>query len=293
MLAKIKRWLLLRLPPTWAGRLRAWRVRHLIRTFPARVVEHSYGGSRLKVFLADPLSQGWYDGDWPALPEIASLQQSRLRSGARVFDVGAHQGVVAAMLAGVVGPAGQVVAVEASLHNCRAAARNRELNGLSQIEVVQAAVADRPGTLYFNQGLNGQLDDGSGARGRLAVEAITLDQLAERFGPPDVVFLDIEGAECLALSGAPLVLASGADFFVEVHVGCGLEKLSGSVAQLLSYFPSHRFDLMVRAEEDDSFRPFRQDDPLTSERFYLLARCRGAEAGRAGAPGPAAARRPA
>ncbi|CAN5142586.1 hypothetical protein BH09GEM1_BH09GEM1_19870 [soil metagenome] len=278
MSGAIKRWLLRRLPPIWAGRLRSWRVRHLIRTFPARVVEHSYGPSRLKVFLADPLSEGWYDHDWPTLPEIAVLQRSRLRPGARVFDAGAHQGVVAAMLAQVIGPSGHVVAVEASAHNCRAATKNRELNDLTQMEIVHAAVADRPGTLVFNEGLNGQLDDGSGAGGRLTVEAVTLDGLAERFGPPDVVFLDIEGAECLALSGASRVLASGADFFVETHVGCGLEKLGGSVAQVLSYFPADRFAVLVRSEADESFRALQEGDPLTRDRFFLIAQCRDAPA---------------
>lgn len=271
MLRDIKRWSLASIPPSWAGALRAWHVRRLIRNYPARVVEHSYGGMPLKVLLADPLSEGWYDHDWADLPEMAALQHGRLRTGARVFDIGAHQGVVAALLARIVGPTGQVVAVEASPHNCRAAAANRGLNDLPQIEIVHAAVSDRPGTAVFNEGLNGQLDDGSGESGRVTVPAITIDGLAERFGRPDVVFLDVEGAEYLALSAASRVLASGADFFVEVHVGCGLEKLGGSVTTLLSFFPEDRFQLSARAEADEEFRPLRPDDPLTRDRFFLLA----------------------
>ncbi len=274
MLGAIKRWLLRHMPPTWAGRLRAWRVRHLIRSFPARVVEHSYGGHRLKVHLADPLAQGWYDHDWPPLAEVAELKKSRLRPGALVFDIGAHQGVVAAMLALHVGPSGRVVAVEASAHNCQAILKNRELNNLPQIEVVQAAIANRPGMILFNEQLNGQLDDGSGAAGRVSVNAVTLDGLAERFGLPDVVFLDVEGAEWLALSGGSRVLASGADFFVEVHVGCGLEKLGGSVAGVLSFFPQDQFELVARAEGDGIFRPLQPNDPLLRNRFFLIARHR-------------------
>jgi FkbM family methyltransferase len=249
-------------------------VRYLIHTFPARVVEHTYGGHRLKVYLTDPLAQGWYDHDWPPLPEVLELQKGRLRPGALVFDIGAHQGVVAAMLAMQVGPTGRIVAVEANAHNCRAAVRNRELNGLTQIEIVHAAVVDRPGRIDFNEGLNGQLDDGSGSRGRVSVEAITLDSLAERFGLPDVVFLDIEGAEYLALLGGPRVLASDADFFVEVHVGCGLERMGGSAAAVLEQFPQERYERLVRAEADPAFRPLIQDDPLTQNRFFLVARAR-------------------
>jgi hypothetical protein len=155
------------------------------------------------------------------------------------------------------------------------AARNRDLNGLLQIEVVHAAIADRPGTIDFNAGLNGQIDDGSGSAGRLSVDAVTLDGLAERFGLPDVVFIDVEGAECLALSGGSRVLASGAEFFVEVHVGCGLEKLGGSVLTLLEYFPDDQFDLLSRAGPDSTFRPLGRIDPLTRDRFFLIARRRG------------------
>lgn len=99
MLETIKRRLMRLLPDGVAGRLRSWRVRRLIRTYRPHVVEHTYGAERLKVYLADPMAQGWYDSDWPELPELARLRQSRLRPGARVFAVGAHQGVVAAMIA--------------------------------------------------------------------------------------------------------------------------------------------------------------------------------------------------
>ncbi len=271
MLTEIKRVLLRMMPDSVAGRLRAWRIRNLIRTFQPRVVEHTYGGGTLKVYLADPLARGWYDHDWPELPEVTVLRQSRLRPGARVLDIGAHQGVVALMLAREVGPSGQVVAVEPNPHNATVAIKNRELNGLLQIEVVQAAVSDSPGTLVFNEGLNGQMDDGTGHWGRITVDAVTVDGLINRFGVPDVVFLDVEGAECLALAGAANAIASGADFFVEVHVGHGLEKLGGSVDRVLSYFPPERFTRLVRAESDAAFRPLINLDPLTTDRFFLLA----------------------
>ncbi len=268
----LKNLLLRCLPAAFVGHIRSWIVGRLIRNFSARVVEHSYGGRRMRVYLADGLSQAWYDHDWGELPEITNLRNSRLRPGATVFDIGAHQGVVAAMLAHEVGPSGLVVAVEGNAHNCQAAVKNRELNNLPQIEVVQAAIADKPGKLYFNTGLNGQLDDGSGAGGRVAVDAITLDGLAERYGFPDVVFLDVEGAEYLALSGGHRVLESGADFFVEVHVGCGLEKLGGSASEVMSYFPEDLFEILARAEADSEFRPIGRNSQMTQDRCFIIAR---------------------
>ncbi len=274
MAATLRHRLLETLPGPLAGRLRTWWLRRLIRRFPARVVTRTYGAGSLRVHVGDPLAAGWYDHDWDELPEIAALRLTRLRPGALVFDVGAHQGVVAMMLAREVGPAGRVVAMEPNPHNAAAARRNRDLNGMAQVEVVEAAIGDRSGTVVFNQGLNGQLDDGTGRGGRQVVDSITLDELARRFGAPGVVFTDVEGAECLALAGGSTVLESGADFFVEVHVGCGLEMLGGSVERVLAYFPENRFTRLVRAEADTVFRPVLSGDSLLADRFFLLALAR-------------------
>ena len=267
----LKRAFLSIIPPALAGRLRAWRVRKLIATYAVRIVQHRYGAGLLRVQLVDPLSAGWYDHDWAELPEIATLRGRCLRAGARVFDIGAHQGIVALMLAREIGPSGQVVAVEPNPHNAAAAVKNRDLNQLAQVEILEAAVSDRSGTLIFSQALDGQLDDGSGAGGRMTVVSTTVDELAARFGMPDLVMIDAEGAECLILAGARRVLASKADFAVEVHVGCGLEKLGGSVERVLAAFPTNRYSVLGRSEADETFRPVSKDDPLTRDRFFLLA----------------------
>lgn len=263
--------LLRQLPPAVAGRFRAWSDRRRIQGYQPRVVEHSYGTLRLKVFVADHIAEEWYDRDWAALPELTALEASRLRAGARVFNLGAHHGVIALMLARIVGSTGHVVAVEPTPHNCAIAVKNRELNALPQIEVVQGAITAQPGTVVVSDRLCSHIDDGFGSEGRLVVQALTIDELAGRFGVPDVVFMDIEGAECLALAGAQRVLASGADFCIEMHPGAGLEKLGGTVAEVSAYFPPDRFRLWGRPDSDDPFRPFHIDEPYTRARFFLIA----------------------
>ena len=100
---------------------------------------------------------------------------------------------------------------------------------------------------------------------------MTIDTLATQFGAPDVVYIDVEGAEQLALAGATAVLASGADFCVELHVGSGLEALGGSVDGVLAHFPADRFHLFIRAEHDEVFQTFTPDTPLLRDRCFLLA----------------------
>jgi FkbM family methyltransferase len=271
MLNELKRRLLDALPPAVAGSLRALRVRQMIATYSPKTVEHTYGSVRLKVRLTDPLSAGWYDHDWATLPEIEVLKASALSPGAIVFDIGAHQGVVAMMIGAVVGPTGKVVVCEPSAHNLETARQNAQLNGMTQMEFIEAAIADRDGPIVFSGGLNGQLDDGSGSAGRVRVEGITLDRMAERFGMPGVVFLDVEGAEGMALSGGTCVLDAVRACCVEVHVGCGLEHLGGSVGDILRYFDGDQWKVSVRREEDLAFVPLGIDDSILARRFFLLA----------------------
>lgn len=168
MLERTKRCVLRLLPLGVVDWLKSWRVWLTIRVFRARVVEHRYGDSFLRVYLADPVAQAWYDRDWSEAEtlDIAAIRTARLREGALVFDIGAYQGVVALMLAHEVGPTGKVIAVEPNPHEYAVAMRNRDLNGMPWVEFVQAAIFNRLGDVVMNREFNGQLDDGTGAKGR-------------------------------------------------------------------------------------------------------------------------------
>jgi FkbM family methyltransferase len=242
-----------------------------IAGFARRVVEHQYGSVRLKVELGDGLAAGWYDHDWAPLPELELLGRNRLRPGARVFDLGAHQGVVGLMLGHRVGSAGQVVLVEPNPHNAAACVRNAELNAMPWLLVLQAAISDRAGTLAFSAGLCGQAAELSDYAGVIEVPALTIDGLTARHGWPDVVFIDVEGFECRALAGATQTLGATLDWFVEVHVGCGLEAAGGSVEQVLAHFPPERFDRFVHAENDREAVPLHAAADKLGDRFFLTA----------------------
>jgi FkbM family methyltransferase len=246
-----------------------------IASYSNHVVHHSYGGHQLAISLEDPVAEDWYDHDWPLMPELARLRASRLRSGARVFDLGAHQGVVAMILARLVGPDGQVVAVEAERHNFEVALTNRNLNAASNVEILHAAAGAGEDSLYFRGGLNGAVAS-SGRFGLARVPAVSVDRLAELYGTPDVVFVDVEGYEQEVLRGAARTLTGGeTDFFVEVHVGYGLESLGGSASSVLERFDPNRFRRLVspaRGEREEySFRELDERPDLLDERFFLVA----------------------
>ncbi len=254
--------------PLW-NRLRMMRMRYMLASYKRRRVRHNYGGYELLLELVDPMGAGWYDRDWPELPEIALLKQYGLGPGAKVFDIGAHQCVVALMLSRTVGPQGFVLAVEASLENYQAGERNRNLNGAENCKILHAAGAAQSGTLTFNRGTNGQVDDGSGEWGQIEVKAFAVDDLAAAYGVPDVLFIDVEGFECEVLQGARKTLASRPACFIEVHVGVGLEKFGGTVERLFHLLPAE-YQYFV-AQPDQPFAPLVENSPVFLQRFFLVA----------------------
>jgi FkbM family methyltransferase len=217
------------------------------------------------------MAEGWYDGNWEELPEIAVLRRGRLTTGARVFDLGAHQCVVALMLAKIVGPYGRVVALEANSHNAAIARRNRHLNNTPQLEVVEAAVAEKSGALYFNRALNGCVDDGTGDWGRQEVKAISVDDLTALYRVPDLLFVDVEGFEVKVLQGAKETLRHRPDCFIEVHTGCGLERYGDSVSSIFSFFPHGQFRVLVATEDEGEFRFLENVSDAPTKRFFLIA----------------------
>ena len=168
--------------------------------------------------------------------EIAQLaERGALRAGARVFEVGAHQGVVAMILGTIVGAEGRVIALEATPHNASVARRNVERNGLRQVAIIHAAGADSPGELHFSPRMNGHVAAPDEAA--VAVRAMTVDELTAEYGAPNVLFVDVEGYELHVLRGARSTLENHRpDLFVEVHMGEGLERF-GDADDLLALLP--------------------------------------------------------
>ena len=187
-----------------------------------------------------------------------------LKPGAIVFDLGAHQGVVALMLARIVGGEGRVVAVEAEPANADAAVENGRLNDAENMLVIQSAASNTTEPLLFAEGLNGQVD-ASTAVGNTRVSAVTVDTLAQDHGEPDLVFIDVEGYEEKVLEGAAGTLRNRRTaFLVEVHEA--LADFGGDPASLMRMLAG--FELFTSSGEEP-YVPLA--DPVPTGRFFLIA----------------------
>ena len=149
-------------------------------------------------------------------PHIMRWVDQCLRPGDTFFDIGASCGLVSLRAARRVGPQGRVVAFEPSPVMARFLQYHCRVNRLRNTTAVPQAVADtdRPADFFLlNGGLSSRnsLTIGAdntpyvqpGEKLRIAVATTTLDRYTEQSGQtPDVIKIDVEGAELLVLKGA-------------------------------------------------------------------------------------------
>lgn len=138
--------------------------------------------------------------------ESAQLQMAaQLAGGVAVcFDIGANVGLYTLLFARA---GARVVAFEPVPRNVAWLERTLRANRVTSATVVPWAMADRDGFDRFDSGANcavGHLAD----HGRQPVAVTSVDQFVSRYGiVPDLIKIDVEGAEAQVLRGSRDTLA--------------------------------------------------------------------------------------
>jgi FkbM family methyltransferase len=133
---------------------------------------------------------------------IASL----VRPGMTLYDVGAHSGFYTLLFSRLTGARGMVYSFEPCTYSLGFLLRHIKLNELSNVRVVQVALADaaglRPMSVDYNSYQNRLCAE---ERTPLLVPTISLDAFEAR--PPHLIKIDVEGAEGKVLKGASRILS--------------------------------------------------------------------------------------
>jgi len=151
-------------------------------------------------------------------PELQAALRDLVPAGAVAYDVGANIGYVSLLLARALGEAGKVYAFEALPDNVARLRHNVEINGLAaRVMVVPAAVTLAAGPARFLVHASSGMGKAEGSAGRqdetyrseVTVDGLSLDEFVYADGnpAPQVVKLDIEGGEVMALPGMERLLA--------------------------------------------------------------------------------------
>lgn len=161
-------------------------------------------------------------GAWE--PEVTRALSLTVKQGMTVIDIGAHIGYYTLLFAKCVGPSGFVFSFEPHPSNFDLLCKNVQLNKLIQVKTFNQAVFSHMCEITIsvpddqpNSG-NGSVCIEKGVQ-QFRVCAIPLDAFCEKFlVRPDVIKMDVEGAEYEVLKGAEQVIAQfRPKLMIELH----------------------------------------------------------------------------
>ena len=187
---------------------------HLVPVRPTWVVVRA-GPARGTRLLIEPRGEKYY---WTGLYEkpIQEALEKWLRPGMKYWDVGAHIGFFTALASRLVGDAGSVHSFEPFRPNFERLRLTIEANALNNVMGHNAALSSQCGSINVSAGRHTLMAatsvapitaDRVGAP-PATVASFTLDALADLHGRPDVIKVDVEGAEIDVLEGGQALLQS-------------------------------------------------------------------------------------
>lgn len=192
----------------------SWLIRRLRPAYESLLERSNNGmGIRWKIngvtYRVDPHHRHRLGQNYDA--PVAAFLRHRVKPGTVCFDIGANVGVYVLQFAYWSAPTGRIVAFEPNPSACSILEKHVRMNELSErVRIVPAAVGEISGEqiLYAAEadGMSRLGEPNPALEGnvtRITVPVVTLDEYCASAGlQPDWLFIDIEGFEIAALSGA-------------------------------------------------------------------------------------------
>ena len=206
-------------------------------------------------------------GCWEPWIETALLRL--VSPGAVVVDLGANFGYYTLFLARAVGPKGKVFAFEANPHLIDLLSATIIANGLgARVVVKNAAIVDREDTVELH------VDPRYCGGGHLAfgpeeselqhyrVKGTTLCNALADIERIDVLRMDIEGSEPLALHGAEQLIRNSPELIIICEWSLPMLVAHGDVPALVSWLTELGFSFW-EIRTDSTLRPVPREEMLT------------------------------
>ncbi len=168
-----------------------------------------------------------------------------------VFDVGANSGIYALKVSKQVGKTGVVVAIEPNPEVFRWLSSNIQENNGSKIILLNAAAASKncSATLSvpYRWSVGGGLNVGKKNTISYTVRCLSLDNVAQFAGFPNIIKIDVEGAELDVLQGAKLILStSKPQIVIETHP----PPLGPPISEIVDYLTEMGYECKIFTHRD-------------------------------------------
>lgn len=163
------------------------------------------------------------------------------------YDIGGYHGYHT--LLGSLGK--KAYAFEPDPNNLDELRHNIELNSDQDIEIVEKPLWGEIKEIEIDTGHGGESSVGNG---NLKIKSTTLDNfvIEEDNLPPDMIKIDVEGAEYQVLDGAREVLKKHHPrLIIEVHKGERLRKLGGSLEEIREILRENQYNFREEKRSDE------------------------------------------
>ena len=204
----------------------------------------------------DPVMTAWVSfGSFE--PQTVDLYKKSLREGMNVVDIGANIGYYTIIGGKMIGTNGKIFSYEPDEDNFYYLETNVRSNDLKNAHVLKLALSDSIGKrkLYLGDEkcTNHSFGDNSKTGKTELVETDTLDNNLKRFGSPkiDVIKIDIEGAEILAIEGMKETIARNPNIIILTEFyPKAIKRLGKSPVQYLRRLQTMGFNLLLIDEDN-------------------------------------------
>ena len=172
----------------------------------------------------------------PILEEEAFFQQftAHIKKDSVIYDIGGFHGFYA-----IVGSLGKLCyCFEPDTENLKHLKENIQLNKDNfpnrDIQIIKKAVWSEEKSLHFHYGHSGKSSViGKDSGDSVAVESVSIDNFTEEHEKPDLIKIDVEGAEARVLKGAKSTLKRfHPKLFLEIHDEAKLNTFGNSSREI-------------------------------------------------------------
>jgi FkbM family methyltransferase len=180
--------------------------------FPLNVIPKS---SRIKIlqgynrnyyWIVGSGVHGYWFGDYEFFKQKAISSHSR--NGMIAYDVGAHVGFFTLLFARLCGSDGFVYAFEPNPRNLVYLRKHMDMNGVTNVAISPIALGRKREYMFFSDSCGSEVGCLSQEPTKLIVPVDSMDNLlaAGVIKPPDIIKIDVEGAELDVILGAERTL---------------------------------------------------------------------------------------
>ncbi|MEE4242462.1 MAG: FkbM family methyltransferase [Desulfopila sp.] len=169
-------------------------------------------------------------------PHVSRAMRDLLKPAMVFLDIGANIGYFSLLAASKVGPEGKVISFEPDQFNCSLIHMSARENGFNNIDIYPFAAAEKKKNLIYDSiDGNGTVSNYdlniSDLAGRTVVCAVTVDDMLKDEERIDIMKIDIEGAEFIALQGAKKTISRHKPIIFSEFCPAGLENISHASAR--------------------------------------------------------------